>query len=98
MIVMVSPNVQIHALWVNTMSKDGLFPVGEACRDVFLAGLGPAVAAGRPLVASATRRRQNFPAFGTPLGNAATHQDQVNADLLVFIHDHASSATPRMSQ
>ncbi|WP_254016395.1 MULTISPECIES: hypothetical protein [Mesorhizobium] len=82
------------------MSKDGLFSVGGARCDVYLAGLDAAVAAGRPLAASATSRKQNFPASGTPHGIAATHQDQVNADLLAFIsnHDHASSAIPWMSQ
>jgi hypothetical protein len=78
------------------MSEDGLFSVGGTRRDVLLASLDAATAAGRPLAASATSRKQNFPASGTPHGIAATHQDQVNAYLLAFFpnHDHASSAIP----
>ena len=86
---------------MDAMSKDGLFSVGGPRRDVlFLDGLSVAVAAGRHLAASATSRKQNFPAAGTPDGIAATHRDQMNADLLAFISDHddASSAIPWMSQ
>jgi hypothetical protein len=98
MIVMVSPMVQSHGM--DPMSKDGFLFVGGARRHVFLGGLGAAVAAGRPLTASATSRKQNFPGSGTPHGIAAMRQDQVIADLLAFIsnHDHASSAIPWMSQ
>ncbi|WP_146606207.1 hypothetical protein [Mesorhizobium kowhaii] len=78
------------------MNKDGFFCVGGA-RE--LAGLGAALAAGRPLDASGTSRKQNFPASGRRHGIAAAHQYRVNADLLAFIsnHDHASSAIPWMS-
>jgi hypothetical protein len=39
-------------------------------------------------------RQGNYP--GSPRGITATHQDQINADLLAFIsnHDRASSAIP----